>query len=233
MTILCTICARGGSTNLKDKNILELNGYPLIYYTINVAINSGIFDDIFISSDSKKIINIAKKFGIENYILRSKKLSTKYSNKLDVIKDTLVKAENITKIKYSYICDLDVTSPLRTIKDIKNCYKMIKTNKFSNIFSVTESRKNPYFNIVENKNKTFKPVSSLKKYVSSRQLAPKVYDMNASIYMWKRKSLLLSKSVFNKKSSIYLMKNISIDIDDKNDFNYINYIIKNKKLWKF
>ena len=232
MKILCTICARGGSSNLKNKNTKIINRNPLIAYTINIALKSKIFEDIIISSDSKKIINIAKKYGINKYIYRSKKLSTDHSIKLDVIKDCFIKAEKMMNKKYEYICDLDVTSPLRTVNDLKNCSKIILKKNVTNLFSVTESRKNPYFNIIEKKNNGYKPVSKKSKFIYNRQQAPKVYDMNASIYMWKRENLLKVSSIFQKNSAIYLMDNYCIDIDDINDFNYVKQIIENNKKWK-
>ena len=82
MKIICTICARGGSKGVKNKNIIKIFNKELIYYTINVAKKSKIFSDIVVSSDDKKILNISKKFGIKNLILRSKKYSTDRSSKI-------------------------------------------------------------------------------------------------------------------------------------------------------
>ena len=82
---------------------------------------------------------------------------------------------------------MDATSALRSSKDIKKALKTFKNRNADNLFSVNESRRNPYFNIVEKKQGRVRIVKKLKKYVIRRQNAPKTYDMNASIYIWKRK----------------------------------------------
>ena len=232
MNILCTICARGGSSNLKNKNLKLVNGHPLIAYTVKQAVNSKLFKNIIISTDSVKIKNIAIKYGASSIFVRPNKLSNNTAGKLDVIKHALIKAESYFNYKYDYVCDLDVTSPLREISDIKLAFKTFRKFDSDNLFSVISARKNPYFNIIKKKNNSFLPVSPLKKIVFRRQDAPKVFEMNASIYFWKRKSLLNSNSVFLKNTSIYKMNEYAIDIDNKYDFEFINSIVKKYKKWQ-
>ncbi len=232
MSVLCTICARGGSSNIKNKNIKKILNYPLIIYTLKTAINSGIFDKIVLSTDSEIIQNICSKYDIDIFFKRPKKLSGNNVNKVEVIRHALLKSEKFFNKKFDYICDLDVSSPLRTIIDVKKSLEILIKKKSSNIFSVVSASKNPYFNIVENKNKSFYPVSKLQNRIFTRQKAPKVYSMNASIYIWQRKTLLQSNTVFNKNTSIYLMDEKSIDIDTNNDFEIVNYYIKKYKKWQ-
>ena len=77
MKILCTICARGGSKGLKNKNIRKIKNKHLIYYTLNQAIKSKIFNEIVVSSDSKIYLHIAKKYGAAEVIKFTKKISKK------------------------------------------------------------------------------------------------------------------------------------------------------------
>jgi len=93
MKILCTICVRDGCKELRNKNIKNINGKPLVSYTINQAIRSEIFDNIAISSDSYKILNIAKKFGIKDLIKRPKNLAIGRAPKIPEIKNILVEME--------------------------------------------------------------------------------------------------------------------------------------------
>lgn len=232
MSILCTICARGGSSNIKNKNIKKILNYPLIIYTLNTAINSKIFDKIVLSTDSDKIQNICSKHDIDIFFKRPKNLSGNNVNKVEVIRHALLMSEKYFNKKFNYVCDLDVSSPLRTVADIKKSLEILIKKKSTNIFSVIPANKNPYFNIVENKNKSFFPVSKLRNLVFTRQKAPKVYNMNASIYIWQRNTLLKSNTVFNKNTSIYLMNEKSIDIDTNNDFEIVNYYIKKYKKWQ-
>ena len=225
MKILCTICFKKKSYGLKGKNFLQLMNKPLYVHTYNTAKKIKDFKNIVLLSDG----NIKKNDISKNTIIaeRPKIISQKYTPKMDVILYALEQAEKNTNIQYDIIVDLDVTAPLRNVNDIKNCIKIFKMKKPLNLFSVNISKKNPYFNMVEKKNQTYKLVKYRKNY-SARQKTPKVYDMNASIYIWSRKSLL-RKEIFTKKTEIYEMPfERSIDIDSQNDLDLIKYIMKKK-----
>ena len=223
--ILCTICARSGSKGLKNKNIKKINNNYLFELSIKHAINSKLFDDIILSTDSNFIIQKAKKYKILNFFKRRSQLSTSTIPKVEVIKDAMLKAENYTKIRYDYICDLDVSSPLRKITDIKKSFKKFKNSNADNLFSVTEARKNPYFNMVEkNLDGSIKLCKKkLSQSFTNRQSSPKVYEMNASIYFWKREIILKKNSLFRRNTKFYVMpKERSFDIDDKIDFKIVD-----------
>lgn len=223
MKILCTICFKKKSYGLKGKNFLQIMNKPLYVHTYNTAKKIKHFKNIILLSDG----NIKKNKISKNTIIaeRPKKISQKYTPKIDVIIYALKQAEKITNIQYDIIVDLDVTSPLRNVNDIKNCIKIFKKKKPLNLFSVNISKKNPYFNMVEKKNQTYKLIKNIRKY-SARQKTPKVYDMNASIYIWSRQSLF-RKQIFTKKTEIYEMPfERSIDIDSQNDLDLTKYIMK-------
>lgn len=229
MNVLCTICARGGSKGLLNKNIKKLNGKPLLNYTIEHAIKSKIFSDILVSSDDEKIINLSKKFKFINIIKRPKKLASDKSGKLDVIKHAVITLEQRLKKNYDIIIDLDVTAPLRNISDIRNALKLFLNKDASVLLSATLSRKNPYFNqVIETKNGV-KLVMPKIKYLR-RQDSPRVYDLNASIYIFKKDLVLRSNTIYSRNSILYKMpEERSIDIDTLNDFHYVEYLMKNSK----
>lgn len=229
MKVLCTICARGNSQGLKSKNIKKINGFPLIKYTIDHAIKSKLFEDILVSTDNKKIASLSKKFGIKNIIDRPKKLASNTAGKLSSIKHALKILELKSGKKYDVVIDLDVTSPLRNVSDIHKAYKTFTKHKASTLLSATPSRKNPYFNQVLKTKSGIKLVKPSKKYFR-RQDAPKVYDLNASIYIFRRSSLIKSNTIYTKNSFIYLMpEERSIDIDNLNDFHFVEYLMKKRK----
>tara|TARA_B100000963_G_C22543904_1_gene633516 strand:+ start:436 stop:1143 length:708 start_codon:yes stop_codon:yes gene_type:complete len=235
MNILCTICARSNSQGVKNKNFRPLNRKPLIYYTINQAIKSKIFSDIIISSDSEKILKYSRRFGLKTIFKRPKNLSNNKSPKVPVIQHALVKSEKYFKKKYDIIIDLDVSSPLRNITDIKNSFKFFKNQNASILLSGCVSRKNPYYNIIEIKKNKIKRVKLMKKKIFRRQDAPKTYDLNAAIYIWKRKSLVNFKSFYDKKTVLYEMpQKRSFDIDSETDFKIAETLLKinEKKLSK-
>lgn len=228
--IICSICARGGSKGVPNKNMRMINGYPLIYFTIKQAIDSKIFDKIVISTDDDKIIKYCQKFPIDHSIKRIKSLSNSKANKVDVIRDLLLKSEKFFKSKFDIIIDLDVTSPLRDIKDIKSALSKFIAKRSSVLLSCCNSRKNPYYNIVEMKNNRIKVVKNNSKKIIRRQDAPLTFDLNASIYIWRRNTLLKSNNLFHHDSSLYVMdQKKSMDIDTYEDFDYVKWKISQKK----
>jgi len=229
MKILCTICARKGSKEIVNKNLLKLGKKLLIDFTIEQAKKSNMFDKIVISTDSKKIKELTKK-KVDLVIKRPSFLSRDKSPKIPAIKHSLLSSENFFLKTFDLIVDLDVTSPLRDIKDIKNSIKIFKKKKSSNLVSVTISKRNPYFNMIKKKGKSFSLVKKTSKNIYSRQTAPKIYELNASIYIWNRSALLRSRSLIGNKTTIYEMPaERSIDIDSKLDLSIVKHLILKKK----
>lgn len=221
---------RANSQKIKNKNLINLNKKPLMSYTIKSAINSKLFDNIVVSSDSQKIRKLSKKFGAEVIFSRPKKLSTNYVPKVSAIKHAVINSEKHYKKRYDYVVDLDVTAPCRDANDIKKAFKKFQKSKKDMLVSVTKSRKNPYFNMLEIKNRNISLVKKTSKDIVARQKSPVVYDMNASIYIWKRDKLFKSRNLLQKSLSIYEMpQEKSLDIDTKLDLRINEMLIKKIK----
>jgi len=227
---LCTICMRKGSKGVKNKNLRIINNKPLMQYTIDQAIKSKIFNEIIVSSDCNKILKLANKLGIKTSFVRPKMLAGDKVGKLDVIRNALIMSEKYFNKKFDIIFDLDVTSPLRKISDIKNAYQIFLSNKLKILLTGSVAKKSPYFNQIELFEEKIKLVKNKKDKIVRRQDSPKVYDMNASIYIWQRDALLLSKTLFNKHTGIYVMpEERSIDIDSELDFRIVEHLLKTNK----
>ena len=228
MNLLITICARGGSKGLPNKNVLLLNDKPLIEYTIDIAKQFGFKynADIDISTDSLLIKNIANSNGIKTTYIRPQYLSTDEIGKIETIKDLLLHNEIINNKIYNYILDLDVTSPLRNLDDLDNAFITIQNNdKAINLFSVSKADKNPYFNMVELKKNGFYGLVKSGDF-KTRQHSPQVYQLNASFYFYKRNFFNKKNNVINKNSIIYEINHICFDIDNKIDFEFMDYLLK-------
>jgi CMP-N,N'-diacetyllegionaminic acid synthase len=227
-SVLCTICARGGSKGVKNKNIKRLNGKPLIAYTIEQARESGLFEHIVISTDSDLIATVAQEYGAEVFFKRSPEMASDTAGKLEVIKDAFVRSEEHYQTTYDYLIDLDATAPLRSVQDIVESYQQFLKDDNDNLITAMPSRRSPYFNLVEVD--TAGKVTLSKKLNSNvvrRQDAPKSYDMNASIYIWKRDILLNEHSIFLDKTGLYVMpEERSIDIDSELDFEFVEFLMK-------
>lgn len=227
MSILCTICARSGSKGLKNKNFLKIGKYSLIDHTIKQALKVKNIDEIIISSDFKKIKKVKNKK--ITYLLRPSFLSGDKVGKLDVIRHALKSAEKKTGKVFETILDLDVTSPLREVSDIKKCIKLFRKKKNNNLITICQARKNPYFNMIEQKGKKFDLVKKKERNIKRRQDAPSIFELNAAIYLWRKKYLLKSDNLFSKKTIYYRMPyNRSIDIDNLTDFKIVKYFLGGK-----
>lgn len=227
--ILCTICARGGSKGVKNKNIRPLNELPLIAHTIKQAQESKLFKHIVISTDSDNIANVATKFGAEVFFKRSKELSSDSAAKIPVIKDAFIRSEIYYNTKFDHLIDLDATAPLRNVSDITNAFNQFKKDDNDILITGVKSRRSPYFNLVEIVDNKVVLSKVLKTPIVRRQDAPKCYDMNASIYIWKRDAILNKDSLFGPKTGLYEMDEESMfDIDSELDFEFVEFLLKRK-----
>lgn len=234
MNILITICARGGSKGIPGKNIRTLNGKPLIAYTIETAKNFAINKeaDIALSTDSNQIKNTAAVFGLQTSYERPEKLATDTAGKVDAITDVMHYMEHAYSKAYDIVIDLDVTSPLRNTKDLENAYvQLLQNNDALNIFSVSPAKRNPYFNMVEENADGFFRTIKDGKIFKSRQQAPKVYDMNASFYIFKKKFFENNWRVSTTNASLaYIMPHICFDLDEPEDFLIMETLMKQNLL---
>lgn len=232
MKVLCTICARGGSSGVKNKNIKNLCGKPLIAHSITQAKNSNLFNLIAVSSDSAKIRRIAKKWGAEHIIDRPAELASATAAKLPAIQHAVLEAEKVYENQFDFIVDLDATAPLRIVDDITTSFKMlIEHPNANNLVTACRSRRSPYFNMLEiNSNGFSSLVKSSETLIHRRQDTPACYDMNASIYIWRRDALFNSKSIITDRTLLYVMpEERSIDIDAMLDWRLVKLLMKEKK----
>lgn len=227
--IICTICARGGSKGVKNKNIKIIAGKPLIAHTIIQAIESKVFDKIVVSSDSQEILDIAGKYGVDLLINRPSELANDYISKLPAIRHAVNETEAFFDTRFSLVVDMDPTSPLRNINDIRTSINLLIQKNISNLITGSPARRSPYFNLVEKvENDKIILSKKLEKPVFRRQDSPKCYDMNASIYVWKKAALFEYETVFNYDTELYEMpENRSVDIDTELDFVIVEYLLNN------
>lgn len=226
--ILCTICARGGSKGVKNKNIKLLGGKPLIAYTIEQATQSGLFEHIVISTDSDAIAQSAQEYGAEVFFKRSDEMASDTAGKLDVIRDAFKRSEAYYGCTFDTLIDLDATAPLRSVQDIIDSYEQFLRDDNDNLITAMPSRRSPYFNLVEVDDLGKVALSKkLSDGIVRRQDAPKSYDMNASIYIWKRSAILNETSLFLEKTGLYVMpEERSIDIDTEMDFEFVEFLMR-------
>lgn len=227
-TILCIIPARGGSKGLPGKNIKELLGKPLIAYTIEHAKKSRYIDRVIVSTEDNGIADISRRYGAEVPFTRPYALASDESSVIDVLLHAVDWLQKEQRSAYDIVILLHTTTPLREDKDIDRCIEILVSKGADNVFSVTEAHRNPYFNMVEVGENHKVHLVKEGNHVT-RQSAPKVFDMNASIYVWWTDTLRSNRKVLMEKSEIYIMpKERSVDIDDYLDFKIAEMLLKEK-----
>jgi CMP-N,N'-diacetyllegionaminic acid synthase len=128
--------------------------------------------------------------------------------------------------RFDVLMDLDATSPLRNVEDITDAFRQFGNEDADILITVCSARKNPYFNMVEQVNGRVQKVKQLDKSPVRRQDAPEVYDMNASIYIWKRRALMENDTLFTDKTSLFLMpEERSVDIDTALDWAFVEFMM--------
>ena len=231
MKRICSICARGGSKGVVNKNIRIIAGKPLIAHSIERAKESKSFESIVVSSDSEEILDTARNFGADFVIKRPLNLASDKSAKLPAIQHCISSIEKELNKTFDTIVDLDATSPLRSVKDIIESIAMLEQSQSSNLITGSHSRRSPYFNLVElNEDKYVRRSKELDKAVVRRQDAPECFDMNASIYIWKKEGFFDHSRVLLDNTILFSMpEERSIDIDSELDFEIVKYLLEKDK----
>ncbi|PJZ53384.1 cytidylyltransferase domain-containing protein [Leptospira adleri] len=221
--VLAIITARGGSKGVPKKNIRHLGGKPLIAWTIEVAQKSKYIDRLILSSDDQEIIQVAQRYGCEVPFVREAGLATDTATSIDVVIDALERCPG-----FDWVILLQPTSPLRTTEDIDAAMETCLSFGADSCVSVTEVEESPFWMYrIENSRLTpiLEPSSA-----SRRQDLPEIYSLNGAVYISQVKSLLERKSFLRSDSVSYIMpKNRSVDIDNEIDFDFLEYLIREKK----
>ena len=234
MNIICVIGARGGSKGVPGKNIRPLLGKPLIAWTIEQAKECKLINRVIVSTDNKEIAEISKEYNAEVPFIRPKKLANDKSGKWEVWQHALQACEDFYNEKFDLYIDLDCTSPVRDVDDIYKAIEQFRNTSVDAIFSICESRKNPYFNMVEyDQENILKVVIPNKSPIVCRQDAPKVFDHVASIYVLDPNYLRSEKGILDGNVKGYdIGVDKGIDLDTEFDFELIEYLMKKKDISK-
>ncbi len=230
MMRLCTICARGGSKGVPGKNLRELGGKPLIAHSILQAKGSGMFDAVTVDSDSDDILRAAKEWGADHLVVRPADLAADDAPKVGAIRHAVEETERVSGSRFDILCDLDATSPLRDVSDIREAVELLESKGVGNVLTGAPSRRSPYFNLVEvdadgraHLSKVADPP------VTRRQDAPPCFDMNASIYVWRRDALFGDTPLFGPDTALFVMpEERSHDIDSELDFEIVEFLLGRK-----
>jgi len=230
MSLLCTICARGGSKGVVGKNARDLLGKPVLAWSIEQARETGLFDAIAFSSDSDALLDAALKAGANIAVKRPDEMATDTAPKLPAIRHCLEQAIAQTGKTPEIFVDLDVTSPLRLASDITGAVALLRESGTRNVITGAPARRSPYFNLVEQRIDGSVGLSkSANPPITRRQDAPRCFDMNASIYVWRVAPFLEQPAVFYPDTRLFEMpEERSIDIDSDLDFALVELLLRQR-----
>lgn len=229
-TFLAIVPARVGSKGLKKKNIKELCGKPLLYWSIDAGLKSKYIDEIMVTTDDHQIAEVAKKYGAKVPFIRPKFLAKDNTSSFDVIEHAIDYYKRFQKKEFDYVVLLEPTSPLRESIDIDNSIeKLINSSAYSIVgISKTESQ-NPSFLVLKNKQSYISGYENPNIKVIRRQKIKSVYFLEGSIYISRTDVLLNKKSFYHDKTLGYEMQKYkSLEIDDIYDFVMIEALMKYK-----
>lgn len=230
MSIVACIFARAGSKGVSNKNIRAFNGKPLISWAVELALQVKQINNVFVSTDSEEIAEIARMAGATIPFIRPSELATDTSPEWHswqhFIKFLADKDGRLPEVFLS----LPATSPLRSTIDVENCLNEFKKSRADFVVGITPSERNPYFNMVKKgeDNQLDLVIQPGEKY-SRRQDTPAVFDLTTVCYVGKPSTILTKNSIFEGKvAGVEIPRERAIDIDTELDFQIAEFLFKSK-----
>lgn len=227
LRILAIVPARGGSKGIKDKNIKEIEGRPLIEYTIEAAKRCEYIDEIVVSTDSEKIAKVAKKAGAKVPFLRPDELASDTARTIDVVLFTIEQLKLIGQ-EYDIVVLLQPTSPLRDEDDICGAIEKYVSCNMKSLVSVSEVSESPILmrQIVDETH--MEKLLNINSTIRRQDMA-KYYMVNGSIYINKIEELNSDTSLNDNVIPYVMDRSHSVDIDDYVDIEVMKYYVNNRK----
>ena len=230
MSTVACIFARAGSKGVPNKNIKTFKGKPLIAWAIELALQVKQINEVFVSTDSEEIAEIARMAGAITPFIRPSDLATDTSPEWHswqhFIKFLADKDGKLPEVFLS----LPATSPLRSTIDVESCLNEFKKGRADFVVGITPSQRNPYFNMVKKgeDNQVVLVIQQGEKF-SRRQDTPEIFDLTTVCYVGKPSTILSKNSIFDGKvTGVEIPKERAIDIDTELDFQIAEFLFKSK-----
>ena len=227
MRNIAVIPARSGSKGLPDKNIREINGKPLLAYTIEAALDSGCFDIVHVSTDSEKYADIAREYGADVPFLRSAELASDTANTWDAVREALSRYADMGKT-FETVMLMQPTTPLRTGEDVRAAYRLMQEKKARSVIAVCEVDHSPLWcdTIPEDGNMKGFGRKDLA-WVTRQELKP-FYRVNGAIYLLTvtENTIADDDDIYeNNCYALFMDRKKSIDIDCEDDLELVEFML--------
>ena len=226
---LAIIPARGGSKRIPRKNIKDFLGKPIIAYSIEAALNSGLFDEVMVSTDDTEIAEIAIKYGAKVPFFRSAKTADDFATTLDVLKEVEEVYKDKLNKSFDFICCIYPTAPLLSIEKIKEGFKLLNDKNLDVVYPIVPFSY-PLLRAVEIEDGITKMVWN--QYMNSRSQDLKTYYHDAGQWYWYNPSKIHDSLFTDKTASIILNEEDIQDIDTLSDWKIaeMKYKLKHKNV---
>jgi N-acylneuraminate cytidylyltransferase len=218
MSKLCIIPARGGSKRIPRKNIKLFLGKPIIAYSIEAAINSGLFDEVMVSTDDSEIAEIAKKYGAKVPFLRTEKASNDFATTFDVIQEVVLEYRSLG-LNFEHTCCLYTCAPFVSSIKLSESFETMLKGKFDSVFPVMAFGypiQRALQLDTDGKTSFFYPEFTLTR---SQDLAPSFHDAGQFYWMNTKVCMLQNKIITANTGSIVISELEGQDIDNEVDWN--------------
>lgn len=226
MNNIAIIPARSGSKGLKDKNIKDLCGAPLFVYSYYAAKESGMFDEIMMSTDSEMYADIAREYGVSVPFLRSSEQSGDNAGSWGVVREVLRQYAK-RNVFFDTVCLLQPTSPLRVAEDICNGYQLLEEKKSDAVTSVCEMEHSPLWSMPLPDDLSMEDFRKNLDNNGPRQNLATYYRLNGALYIRKIEYKGDDVKILDSNEYAYIMnRKRSIDIDTMDDFEIAEYMMK-------
>jgi len=232
MEVLAIIPARGGSKGLPGKNILPLNGHPLLGYSVAAGIETPEITRVICSTDSEDIAKVARDYGAETPFMRPTELAQDHSNDLEAFSHALEWLENNENYTPDIVVQLRPTSPIRFVSDIQSAINsLIADPEIDSVRAVSEPITTPYKMWTMDKKGLLLPLLTLsgnpEPYNTARQELPEIWAQTGTLEVIRTSTITKKKSMTGDK--IYALKidpNTYIDIDTLNSLLLAEFVMK-------
>lgn len=223
--ILAILPARSGSKGLPDKNIRLLNGKPLLAHSILQAQETGIIDEVYLSTNSRRYAEIAVNYGASVPFLRSEALASDFASTWDCVREALRRYRVFGK-EYDVFVVLQPTSPLRLAEDIVRAIQQLISANADSVVSVCETDHSPFWCNTLPEDHSLRGFFRPDLIPVPRQALPTFYRINGAVYAVKTAFFEQAKTIYDGNSFAYIMpKERSVDIDTQFDFTFAEYLL--------
>ena len=225
--VLATICARGGSKGIPNKNILDLHGRPLISYTLECARLCPAVGHVVVSTDSDEIASVVERLGVSVPFRRPAELASDSAPKIGAIRHATEYVEQHEGFRPDIVVDLDISVPLRTPDDVVGCIDLIIAHDdLDAAVSIYEPDRNPYYTMVEPDGDRIRLSKQPARGIIRRQDVPPVYGVSGSVFAYRRSSLSTIEHLYAGAWGGYLIpRERAIEVDNEVDLKFVEIMM--------